>query len=126
MATTTKKATTPKKTDRPPMWNNVKGIMWLFAKEVNLKKKSFMNFSTSVSTKDENGDYINVYYDVMFKKNEAPDVDEGRFQIKIKKGFLTVKQYSDGSVHPAVMVLEYDPISDDEDDEDEDDEDLPF
>lgn len=124
MATTTKKATTIKKADRPPMWNNVRGIMYLFAHEVNLKKNTFMNFSTSVSKKDENDGYLNIYYDVMFKKNEAPDVDEGRFQIKIKKGFLTVKTYSDGSVRPAVMVLEYDPIFDDEDDEDEDD--LPY
>ena len=129
-ATTTKKATA-KKVYTPPMWINVKGIMNLFAREVTKHKQSFMSFSTSVGKKNDDDEYINVYYDVMFKKNEAPDVDEGRFQIKIKKGFLTVKQYSDGSLHHAVMVLEYDPIfddedEDDEDDEDEDEDDLPF
>ena len=108
-------------------WNNVRGVMDLYAREVNLRKNSFMSFSTSIGKKNENDEYDNIYFDVLFKKNEAPDVDEGRFKIKIRSGFLTLSVYKDGSVHPAVMVMEYDAIFDDEDeDEDEVDEDLPF
>ena len=89
--------------------------MDLYAREVNLRTKSFMSFSTSIGKKNENGEYDNVYFDVLFKKNEAPDVDEGRLQIKINSGFLTLSVYNDGSVHPAVMVMDYEPIYDDDD-----------
>ena len=86
-------------------------------------KKTWLSFSTSIGKKNENKEYDNVYFDVLFKKNEVPEVDEGAFEINVKKGFLTLTVYSDGSVHPAVMVMEYD-LKDDEDDEDDDD--LPF
>ena len=107
-------------------WNNVKGLMRLWATERGNKKKSWLSFSTSIGKKNEDEKYDNVYFDVLFKKNEAPEVDEGAFEINVKKGFLTLTVYSDGSVHPAVMVMEYDLKDEgDEDDEDEDD-DLPF
>lgn len=108
-------------------WNNVKGLMRLWATERGNKKKSWLSFSTSIGKKNEDEEYDNVYFDVLFKKNEAPEVDEGAFEINVKKGFLTLTVYSDGSVHPAVMVMDYVLKDDDEGDEDEDDEDdLPF
>ena len=124
------KKTAAKKTAQT--WNNVKGLMRLWATERGNKKKSWLSFSTSIGKKNEDEKYDNVYFDVLFKKNEAPEVDEGAFEINVKKGFLTLTVYSDGSVPPAVMVMEYDfkDDEDDEDDEDEDDEDdeddLPF
>lgn len=117
--TTTKKKQAPKTAQT---WNNVKGLMHVWATERANKKKSWLSFSTSIGKKNEVEEYDNVYFDVLFKKNEAPEVDEGAFEINVKKGFLTLTVYSDGSVHPAVMVMEYD--LKDEDDEDEDD--LPF
>ena len=108
------------------MWNNVNGLMRVWATERENKKKSWLSFSTSIGKKNEDEEYDNIYFDVLFKKNEAPEVDEGAFEINVKKGFLTLTVYSDGSVHPAVMVMEYDLKDEgDEDDEDEDD-DLPF
>lgn len=105
-------------------WNNVKGLMRVWATERGNKKKSWLSFSTSIGKKNEDEKYDNVYFDVLFKKNEAPEVDEGAFEINVKKGFLTLTVYSDGSVHPAVMVMEYD--LKDEDDKDDEDEELPF
>ena len=130
--TTTKKTAakkTPKKltSKTAQAWNNVKGLMRVWATERGNKNKSWLSFSTSIGKKNEDEEYDNVYFDVLFKKNESPEVDEGAFEINVKKGFLTLTVYSDGSVHPAVMVMEYG-LKDDEDDEDDEDEDddLPF
>lgn len=129
---TTTKKTAAKKTAKKQTpktaqtWNNVKGLMRVWATERAHKKKTWVSFSTSIGKKNENEEYDNVYFDVLFKKNEAPEVDEGAFEINVKKGFLTLTVYSDGSVHPAVMVMEYDIKDGDEDDEDDEDDDLPF
>ena len=122
----TKKTTTKKQTPKTAQsWNNVKGLMRVWATKRANKKKSWLSFNTSISKKNEDEEYDNVYFDVLFKKNEAPEVDEGAFEINVNKGFLTLTVYSDGSVHPAVMVMEYDIKDGDEDDED-DEVDLPF
>ena len=110
--TTAKKTAAKKQTPKTAQaWNNVKGLMRVWATNRAYKKKSWFSFSTSIG-----------------KKNEAPEVDEGAFEINVKKGFLTLTVYSDGSVHPAVMVMEYDIKGGDEDgeDEDEDTDELPF
>ena len=121
---TAAKKTTKKQTPKTAQaWNNVKGLMRVWATKKTAAKKTWLSFSTSIGKKNEDEKYDNVYFDVLFKKNEAPEVDEGAFEINVKKGFLTLTVYSDGSVHPAVMVMEYD-LKDDEDDEDDDD--LPF
>lgn len=126
---TAAKKTAPKK-DTPKgeqLWNNIRGKMRVWASEFGNKKKSWLNFSTSIGKKNDDDEYDNLYFDVMFKKDEAPDVEEGAFEIKVKKGFITLKVYNDGSIHPAVMVMEYDLIDGEDEDEDEDeDDDLPF
>ena len=129
--TTTKKKTAAKKTAKTTQtWNNVKGLMRIWATERKHKNKTWLSFSTSIGKKNKDEEYNNVYFDVLFKKNEAPEVDEGAFEINVKKGFLTLTVYSDGSIHPAVMVMEYDLKDADEDDEDEwkewEEDDLPF
>ena len=123
------KKTTKNKTEKQTqkttqVWNNVKGLMLVWPNERGNKKKSWISFSTSIGKKNDNEEYDNVYFDVLFKKNEAPEVKEGAFEINVKKGFLTLTVYSDGSVHPAVMVLEYDLKDEYEEDADEDD--IPF
>lgn len=107
-----------------PMWNNIKGEMRLYAHEREYKNSSFTTFSTSIGKKNEDGEYDNVYFDVIFKKGEEPNVNEGPFDITIKKGFITLKNYKDGTVHLAVMILEYVIVTDE--DEDDDDDDMPF
>lgn len=105
-------------------WNNVNGVMRVWASEKEYKRKSWISFSTSIGKKNEDDEYDNLYFNVLFKKDEAPEVEEGAFEINVKKGFLTLSVYNDGSVHPAVMVLDYELKDADEDDED--DEDFPF
>ena len=122
---TTKKAAKTAKKQTPKTaqaWNNVKGFMRVWATERGNKKKSWLSFSTSIGKKTELEKYDNVYFDVLFKKNEAPEVDEGAFEINVKKGFLTLTVYSDGSVHPAVMVMDYDCKDSDEDEDEAEDE----
>lgn len=113
------------------LWNNVKGSMRLWVKKRKVKAKGGIatsrSFSASIGKKNDEDEYDNLYFDVFFKKDAAPDVDEGAHEIIIKKGFLTLSSYKDGSVHPAVMVLEYKLHDKAEDeDEDEDTDELPF
>lgn len=127
--TTAKKTAAKKQTPKTAQtWNNVKGLMRIWATERGNKKKSWISFSTSIGKKNEDEEYDNVYFDVLFKKKEVPPiVNEGAYEINIKKGFLTLTVYSDGSVHPAVMVMEYNLKDEDNvDDEDDEDDDLPF
>ena len=138
MATTKKNTSTKAKTTakakksspkNPKSWSNVCGRMRVWGKEVNYKKSSFMSYSTSVGAKNEDEEYDNVYYNVRFRKDGHPDRD-GAFEINVKAGFLTVTTDKKGNCYPAVMVLDYE-IVDDNDEDDEDDEydeydDLPF
>lgn len=121
------KKTTPK---RPKSWADVSGRMRVWGKEVELKKTSFMSYSTSVGAKNEDEEYDNVYYNVRFRKDEHPDID-GAFEINVKAGFLTVTTDKKGNCYPAVMVLDYELVDEDSDEDDEDsdedeDDDLPF
>ena len=118
---------TREKQKQAQAWNNIKGLMRLWATERKRKSKTWMTFSTSIGKKDDAGEYDNVYFDVLFKKDDAPNVNEGPHEINIKKGFLTLSVYNDGSIHPAVMVLEYELKGEGKDKgEEKDKEDLPF
>ena len=125
MATKKKNISTKAKTapKRPKSWVDVNGRVRVWGKEVEYKKTSFMSYSTSVGAKNNGGEYDNIYYNVRFRKDEHPDI-EGAFEINIKRGFLTVTTDKKGNCYPAVMVLDYEVV--DEDDEDDEDVDLPF
>lgn len=94
-----------------PAWSNVNGAMRVFGKPRTTRNGCYMTFSTSIGRKDDSGQYKNVYFDVLFRKGEQPDI-EGEFHINIKDGFLTLREFpnKDGgiTVNPAVMVLDYD------------------
>lgn len=115
------KANTKKQNNHVKTWADIDGVMRVYPQEFGNKKNSYMVFSTTVSHKYENGDYTNLYYNVNFKKNEAPEAEHAEaFYINAKKGFLTVRVDKKGNTHPAVMVLDYDLV------EDEEAESLPF
>lgn len=133
MATTKKNASTKAKTTakakkttpkRPKSWADVSGRMRVWGKEIEYKKSSFMSYSTSVGAKNEDEEYDNVYYNVRFRKDEHPDL-EGAFEINVKAGFLTVTTDKKGNCYPAVMVLDYE-VVDEDDEDDEGGDDLPF
>lgn len=136
MATTKKNASTKAKTKNtakakktapkcPKLWADINGHMRVWGREVECKNTSFMSYSTSVGAKNEDEEYDNVYYNVRFRKEERPDI-EGVFEINVKAGFLTVTTDKNGNCYPAVMVLDYEVIDEDEDYVDDEDEDLPF
>ena len=92
-------------------WSDISGEMRVWGREFTYKKSTFMFYSTSVGSKNEDEEYDNVYYNVRFKKDESPDI-EGAFKINVKKGFLTVSTDKDGDTYPSVMILDYDIIDD--------------
>ena len=100
------------------LWNNVHGKMrvWTNVRKSGKGKnaKTWLSYSTSVGKKNESGDYSNVYFDLLFKKDHKPeDIDdiEETFEINVKQGFLTVSVYKDGTLHNAVMVMDYEFIN---------------
>lgn len=93
-------------------WKDVAGEMKVWAKAWdNGKKGMYITYSATVSKKTDD-EYFNVYYDVLFKKGMSPEFEaksEG-FKINVKSGFLTARVDSNGTVRPAVMVMDYDII----------------
>lgn len=112
---TKKKNESTKATKRPKSWTDISGRIRVWGKEVESKKGSFMSYSTSVGKKNEDEEYDNVYYNVRFLKDEHPDIG-GAFDINVKAGFLTVTTDKKGNCYPAVMVLDYDVVDEDDDD----------
>lgn len=92
-------------------WNEVKGKMRVWGREIEVKKVPNMLYSTSVGKKNADDEYVNLYFNVAFKKGEHPDI-EGAFIINVKQGYLTVSCDKSGNTYPAVMVLDYDVIED--------------
>lgn len=92
-------------------WNEIKGKMRVWGREIEVKKVPHMLYSTSVGKKNADDEYVNLYFNVAFKKEEHPDI-EGAFIINVKKGYLTVSCDKSGNTYPAVMVLDYDVIED--------------
>ena len=110
MATQTKRPVRPvKKTERNQdvRWSNVSGKMRLWGREVENKNGgTFYTYSTSIGSKNEDGEFENIYFNVRFVKDTDP-LCEGAIDIEIKRGFLTVTKDRDGKLYPTVMVLEY-------------------
>lgn len=102
-------ATTKATIKRTKSWTDVSGRMRVWGKEMEHKKTSFISYSTSVGSKNEDEEYDNVYYNVRFRKGEHPDRD-GVFEINIKAGFLTVTTDKKGNCYPAIMVLDYEEV----------------
>lgn len=104
-------------TKTPKSWTDVSGKAIVFGNTFKTKKGSFISYSTTISSKNEDGDYDRVYVKVRFKKDDDPET-EGRFDIKIKSGFLAVDAYEnkkgDQVTQPVLVVTDYEVIDDDE------------
>ena len=112
MATT--KKNTKKNTNHTPTWADVSGLCRMYAREVGSGKKSFITFSTTISRKNDDGEYKNLYFDVMFKKDTAPEAEDKEIvTINITKAFLTVKETNDGKLRPAIMVMDWEDVDED-------------
>lgn len=95
-------------------WKDIRGQMKVWARAWdNGKKGMYITYSTSVDKKaTDDGDYLHLYYDVIFKKGTAPEFEataEG-FKINVLAGFLTLRITSTLEIRPAVMVMDYEII----------------
>ena len=99
----TRKAETPK--EHVKTWKDVSGKMTVWG---NIPEgRDFITYSTTVSSKDVDGKYVNCYMGVRFKKDDDPDA-EGRVDIDVKSGFITCGRGSDGNNRMYVFVTDYD------------------
>ena len=112
-----------KQSEKVKYWSSdLTGRMRVYAQEVNYKKNgkpaSFLKFSTSLGVKNEDGEWVNLYFNVRFMKGDVPEVDAGmNFEIDIVKAFLTFELFQNKSGEeiktPVIIVQEWaDPDSD--------------
>lgn len=80
-----------------------KGIK-VFRKEKEYNGNKFYTYSISDSTKDDNGNWINKYRDIRFRKGiEIPDKTE----IIIKDSFPVLRKGNDGTVYETWMIMDF-------------------
>lgn len=82
-------------------WKNIEGKMRVFRNKTSDGK---IYFTTSLSTKKEDGSYNNMYIPISFAKTINTDnLDE---EIEITKGFLTFYEANDGAKKIKIMIME--------------------
>lgn len=89
---------------------NISGEATIFRNEHEGKNGAWYSYSTGVSSKRQDGSYINAYLPVRFRKNV---VVENKSKIDIKEAFLTAREYtSNGQERKIIelMVLEFDMV----------------
>lgn len=77
--------------------------------EVMAFKHDKGGFSTSISNKNINGEYENMYVNLGFRKGQEP---AGTGKINITNGFLTFRTNKEGVKSLLLMILDYIPIVD--------------
>lgn len=88
----------------------VSGETIIFRNEHDGKDGKWYTYSTGVSSKRQDGSYINDYLDVRFRKGVVVD---HKAKINIKNGFLTVREFTvNGETKKKIelMVLEFDSV----------------
>lgn len=87
----------------------INGQTTIFRNDHESANGTWYTYSTGVSSKKQDGTYVNAYLPVKFRKGIVVD---NKTKIDIKNGFLTAKEYtaSGGDVRKVVemMVLEFD------------------
>lgn len=86
----------------------VSGETIIFRNEHDGKDGKWYTYATGVSSKRQDGSYVNDYLDVRFRKGV---VVEHKSKINIKNGFLTVREFTvNGETKKKIelMVLEFD------------------
>lgn len=106
-----------KQSEKVKYWSSdLTGRMRVNTHEVNYKKNgkpaSFLKFSTSLGVNNEEGEWVNLYFNVRFMKGDVPEVDAGmNFEIDIVKAFLTFELFQNKSGEdiktPVIVVQEW-------------------
>lgn len=59
------------------------------------KKRSFLAYSSSIGTKNEDGSWNNLYYDVRFSREALPEIEDGEsILLEVEDGWWDVKAYN--------------------------------
>lgn len=79
----------------------------IYSKEKTYSGGTFYTYSMGVSSKDANGDWVNGFLDVQFKKGV---VIPNKTDINIKNAFPTVREYN-GKSYVSWFIMDYEIVS---------------
>lgn len=83
-----------------------KGVM-VFANERETENGKYINYSVGVSSKNQNGEWVNGYVPVRFKKGVTV---ANKAKIKINNAFYTVMKNGD-KTYVSLMITDFDDLS---------------
>ena len=94
---------------------NVKGEQLIFRNDREGRDGTWYSYTTYVSSKDKNGNWVKDLYEVVFAKDAKDTVLENKTKINITDGFLGCREYmnknGDKVVVSQVIVFAFDEVS---------------
>ena len=91
-------------------WTEVSGEMTIWGHAAKTKTgRNYCTYTTSISRKNDAGEWEGVWIDVVFRKEVNPDLDT-RFKTRIEKGFWSLRVWDDKDgqhVKPCVVITEH-------------------
>ena len=79
----------------------------IFGKEIECKDGETRTFySTTVASKNKEGEYVNFYMNVKFP-NKEPKLKDGMVDLELEEAFLGTSLGKDEVVRPEVVVLKW-------------------
>lgn len=97
------------RTDRRK-WTDVSGEMTIWGHAAKTKTgKIYCTYTTSISRKNDSGEWDDVWVDVVFRKEVNPDIETG-FKTRIENGFWSLRVWDDKDGHhvkPCVVITEH-------------------
>lgn len=113
----------------------ISGKTMIFRKDHESRDGTWYSYSTTVSSKRQDGSYINAFMDVKFRKGV---VVENKSKINVKDGFIAAREFTANGGQtvqkPELVILEFDldePVEEEVEEEPSGfsaltDEDMPF
>jgi len=81
--------------DRPVM---------IFRKDKEYNGSTFAVYSLGISSKDKDGNWVNAFYDCLFKKGVSV---ENKTKIHIKNAFPVASKGKDDKAYPKIMITDF-------------------
>lgn len=78
----------------------ISGKLILFVEDVKGKETTFKKFSTTISTKDSNGKYLNLGLEVRFNRDNIPEQATNKllaskcYTLEVESAWLSVRKYT--------------------------------
>ena len=91
-------------------WTDVSGEMTIWGHAAKTKTgRNYCTYTTSISRKNDAGEWDAVWVDVVFRKEVNPDIDT-MFKTRIENGFWSLRVWDDKDGHhvkPCVVITEH-------------------